>query len=49
MTAKPTHPWQYFLLVYLMSTPFWLIAGSIPRGGLPDNLPLTDIGAALTG
>ena len=48
MTAKPAHPWQYFLLVYLMSTPFWLIAGSIPRGGLPDNLPLTDIGAALT-
>ena len=48
MTAKPTHPWQYFLLVYLMSAPFWLIAGSISRGGLPDNLPLTDIGAAFT-
>ena len=48
MSAKPTHPWQYFLLVYLMSAPFWLIAGSISRGGLPDNLPLTDIGAALT-
>lgn len=48
MTAKPAHPWQYFLLVYLMSAPFWLIAGSISRGGLPDNLPLTDIGAAFT-
>ena len=32
MTTKPAHPWQYFLLVYLMSTPFWLIAGSISRG-----------------
>jgi CAAX amino terminal protease family protein len=43
-----SHPWQYFLLVYLLSAPFWLLSLFIQHSALPDNLPLTDIGAALT-
>lgn len=43
-----SHPWQYFLLVYILSAPFWLLSLFIQHSALPDNLPLTDIGAALT-
>lgn len=52
MRNKPTldysHPWQYFLLVYALSAPFWLLSLLFKSSPLPDNLPLTDIGAALT-
>ena len=43
-----SHPWQYFLLVYALSAPFWLLSLFLKHSPLPDNLPLTDIGAALT-
>ena len=43
-----SHPWQYFLLVYALSAPFWLLSLLLKNSPLPDNLPLTDIGAALT-
>ena len=47
-TAGYSHPWQYFLLVYALSAPFWLLSLFLKHSPLPDNLPLTDIGAALT-
>ena len=47
-TADYSHPWQYFLLVYALSVPFWLLSLFLKHSPLPDNLPLTDIGAALT-
>ena len=47
-TADYSHPWQYFLLVYTLSAPFWLLSLFLKNSPLPDNLPLTDIGAALT-
>ena len=25
-TAGYSHPWQYFLLVYALSAPFWLLS-----------------------
>lgn len=46
--AGYSHPWQYFLLVYTLSAPFWLLSLFLKHSPLPDNLPLTDIGAALT-
>ena len=47
-TADYSYPWQYFLLVYALSAPFWLLSLFLKHSPLPDNLPLTDIGAALT-
>ena len=47
-TADYSHPWQYFLLVYALSAPFWLLSLFLKHSPLPDNLPLTDIGAAFT-
>ena len=43
-TAGYSHPWQYFLLVYALSAPFWLLSLFLKHSPLPDNLPLTDIG-----
>lgn len=31
-----------------MSTPFWILSTLITQSWLPDNIPITDIGAALT-
>ncbi|MGA7953804.1 MAG: hypothetical protein WCA07_09835 [Gloeobacterales cyanobacterium] len=31
-----------------MSIPFWLINVHLGKSGLPDNIPLTDIGATLS-
>ena len=31
-----------------MSTPFWILSTFIAKSWLPDNIPVTDIGAALT-
>lgn len=36
---------QFFILVVLISLPFWIIAIFVNSSGLPDNLPVTDIGA----
>lgn len=51
MTApeqKKNHPLAFFVLVYTMSVPFWLISIRQGKSGLPDNIPLTDIGATLS-
>jgi membrane protease YdiL (CAAX protease family) len=42
------HPLAFFVLIYAMSTPFWLISTYLGASGLPDNIPLTDIGATLS-
>lgn len=42
------HPWLFFVLIYGLSAPFWFLSTQITHSGLPDNLPVTDIGAALT-
>ncbi len=39
------YPLLFFLLVFLLTIPFWLLSAVIKVGGLPDNLPVTDIGA----
>lgn len=44
---KPTSVLRFFLLTYAFSAPFWLLAFRIRAAGLPDGLPVTDIGAVL--
>jgi membrane protease YdiL (CAAX protease family) len=44
----PDHPWLFFALIYGLSAPFWILSTHIKNSGLPDNLPVTDIGAVLT-
>jgi len=36
---------RFFLLVYALSVPFWLLGTVVKVRGLPDNLPITDVGA----
>lgn len=51
MSGKPltkSHPLAFFALVYAMSAPFWILGACIKSSWLPDNLPVTDIGAVLT-
>lgn len=48
MTDKlPTNrsPLIFFLLVFTLTIPFWLLSSMVKINGLPDNLPVTDIGA----
>lgn len=47
-STAPDHPWLFFALIYGLSAPFWILSTRIERFNLPDNLPVTDIGAALT-
>ena len=42
------HPLAFFVLVYTMSAPFWIISIRQGKSGLPDNIPITDIGATLS-
>ena len=35
----------FFLLVFALTIPFWVLSTMIKIEGLPDNLPVTDIGA----
>lgn len=35
----------FFALVYLLTLPWWLLSWLVTFDGLPDNLPVTDIGA----
>jgi membrane protease YdiL (CAAX protease family) len=35
----------FFALVYLLTLPWWLLSRLVTFDGLPDNLPVTDIGA----
>lgn len=44
-TSTNKSPWIFFLLVFVLTTPFWLLSTVIKVGGLLDNLPVTDIGA----
>ncbi len=42
------HPLAFFVLVYALSAPFWIISILQGKSGLPDNIPSTDIGATLS-
>ena len=46
-TNASTHrsPLKFFLLVFALTTPFWALSGIVKAEGLPDNLPVTDVGA----
>lgn len=48
--SKPEHrsPLQFFLLVYGLSIPLWIIETIIDVTGLPLDIPITDILAAFT-
>jgi hypothetical protein len=35
----------FFLLVFALTIPFWVLSTMVKADGLPDNLPVTDIGA----
>ncbi len=37
---------EFYILVFSLSLPFWILSYFININGLPDNLPVTDIGAA---
>ena len=47
-STEPNHPWLFFALIYGLSAPFWILSTQIKHSGLPDSIPVTDIGAALT-
>ena len=47
-STPPSHPWLFFTLIYGLSAPFWILNLQMGPSGLPDNLPVTDIGATLT-
>lgn len=38
-------PWLFFILVYVLSVPFWIVNIIYPMNLPIDNLPVTDIGA----
>jgi uncharacterized protein len=38
-------PFLFLALVYLLTIPFWLLSTRLKIAGLPDNLPVTDVGA----
>lgn len=42
------HPAAFFALIYAISAPFWIISAHMRNSGLPDNIPVTDIGATLS-
>lgn len=46
-TGKSTDksPLAFFVLVFALTTPFWALSTTLKVEGLPDNLPVTDIGA----
>lgn len=41
-TRSPT---IFFVLVYFLTIPFWALSTTVKVEGLPDNLPVTDVGA----
>ena len=47
-SKAPDHPWLFFALTYGLSLPFWILNTQMKKSGLPDNLPVTDIGAVLS-
>ncbi len=51
MTAQAldkSHPLAFFVLVFALSAPFWIISVGSGESVLPDNIPVTDIGATLS-
>ncbi len=44
-TSMRRSPLTFFLLVYVLTIPFWLLSTMVKVKGLPDNLPVTDVGA----
>lgn len=47
MVSVKSPPWLFFLLIYLLSAPFWFVAVRLTHSDLPDSLPVTDVGAVL--
>ena len=49
-TAEPgkNHPLAFFFLIFAMSAPLWVLSSFLDESPLPDNIPLTDIGATLS-
>ena len=49
-SAQPgkNHPLAFFFLIFAMSAPLWILSGFLNQSPLPDNIPLTDIGATLS-
>lgn len=45
---KRRSPWYFLALVWILSLPFWILSYFIKGNILPENFPLTDIGAAFT-
>ncbi|ATQ79016.1 CPBP family intramembrane metalloprotease domain-containing protein [Massilia violaceinigra] len=45
---KKNHPTAFFFLVIAISAPMWILSGFLDKSPLPDNIPLTDIGATLS-
>jgi len=43
--SKEKSPTIFFILIYALTIPFWVLSLVIKAEGLPDNLPLTDAGA----
>lgn len=43
--AGQKSPLTFFVLVYALTVPLWVLSTMVKAGGLPDNLPVTDIGA----
>lgn len=43
-----SHPLAFFVLVFALSSPFWIISLGLGPSALPDHIPVTDIGATLT-
>ena len=44
-TSMKRSPTTFFVLVYVLTIPFWVLSTVIRAEGLPDNLPITDVGA----
>lgn len=44
-TSIKRSPTTFFVLVYALTIPFWVLSTQISADGLPDNLPITDVGA----
>ena len=45
---KKSHPLFFFFLIAAISAPLWILSSFLGESPLPDNIPLTDIGAALS-
>lgn len=48
LDLNKSHPLAFFFLVFVLSAPFWIISLGTGNSFLPDNIPVTDIGATLS-